>query len=74
MKTFLVKAIGLYLNILSLFSSKYAAKKALSLFSTPREGSVTEPQSDFLNSAIKDILLYDNLKITTYHWEGNKEA
>lgn len=74
MKTFLVKAIGLYLNILSLFSSKYAAKKALNLFSTPIKGGVTETQSDFLNSAIKDILLYDNLKITTYRWEGNKET
>ncbi len=74
MKTFLVKIIGSYFNILSLFSLKYAAKKALNLFSTPRKGNVTKSQSDFLDAAIKDVLLYDNLKITTYHWEGNKET
>jgi pimeloyl-ACP methyl ester carboxylesterase len=74
MKNILIKTIGFYYNLLSLFSSKYAAKKALLLFSTPRKGNITKPQYDFLNSAIKEILLYDNLKIMTYHWEGSKET
>jgi predicted alpha/beta hydrolase family esterase len=74
MKYFIVKLIGFYFNLLSVFSSKYAAKKALNLFSTPRKGSITESQSDFLDNAIKDVLLYDNLKIMTYHWKGSKET
>jgi pimeloyl-ACP methyl ester carboxylesterase len=74
MKQILVKSIGFYLNCLSFFSPKYAAKKALLLFSSPRKGNITKSQSDFLNSATKETLLYDNLKIMTYHWEGSKET
>jgi pimeloyl-ACP methyl ester carboxylesterase len=74
MKQILIKSIGFYLNCLSFFSPKYVAKKALLLFSTPRKGNITKSQYDFLNSAIKEILLYGNLKIMTYNWEGNKET
>jgi len=74
MKKLLIKIVGSYINFLSVFSSKYAAKKALKLFSTPRKGSVSATQSDFLNTAIKSVMLYDNLKIMTYHWEGSKET
>jgi pimeloyl-ACP methyl ester carboxylesterase len=74
MKQILIKSIGFFFNFLSFFSSKYVAKKALYLFSTPRKGIVTKPQSNFLDTAIKDLLLYDNLKIMIYHWQGSKET
>jgi len=36
MKALIVKSIGNYYNFLSLFSVKYASKKALTLFASPR--------------------------------------
>jgi len=74
MKRLLVKFVGFYINILSLFSSKYAAKKALNLFSTPRKGKITETQSDFLNSAFKEKLSYNENAIMTYRWAGKKQT
>jgi esterase/lipase len=74
MKHFIVKLIGFYFNLLSVFSSKYAAKKALNLFSTPRKGGITEDQSDFLDTAFKEELSYNNNTIMTYRWFGKKQT
>ena len=74
MKRFLIKIVGFYINLISIFSSKYAAKKALKLFSTPRKGQITEDQSDFLSTAFKEELSYNNYDIMTYSWLGKKET
>lgn len=74
MKRFLIKIVGFYINLLSVFSSKFAAKKALNLFSTPRKGGITEDQSDFLNTAFKEELLFNNNTIMTYRWLGKNKT
>jgi len=72
--TFVIKTIGLQVNILGLFSPKLAAKKALRLFSTPRSGKITENQKSFLDTAQSKILHYQDLPIMTYHWQGKKQT
>lgn len=72
MEKYIIKLIGSYLNVLSYVSADYAANKALHIFSKPRKGKITPKQKAFLNSAQKEILHYDDLKIATYHWQGDK--
>ncbi len=74
MKKVLVKIVGFYINKLSVFSSKYAATKALNLFSTPRKGKTNEEQNDFLNTAFKEELLYNGNEIMTYRWLGKRQT
>jgi esterase/lipase len=74
MKVFIVNLIGFYFNFLSLFSSRYAAKKALTLFSTPRKGSITKNQYDFLNTAFKEELRHKDYTIMTYLWSGHNKS
>lgn len=51
-------------------SSKYASKKALNLFASPRKGRYTESQIAIIKEASIEILEYNNLKIATYRWLG----
>lgn len=74
MKKLIVKGIGASLNTISLFSTKYASKKALKLFSTPRAGKITKKQASFLESAEKETLAYNAIKIQTYKWSGNNKT
>lgn len=71
MSNTLIKIVGNSLNIFSYVSAKKASKKALELFSTPRQGRYKEEQKEFINSAEKTTLKYNNLNIATYHWKGN---
>jgi len=68
------KTVGALLNASSLFSSKYAAAKALSLFATPRKGDINEKQASFLNSAKKEQLSYLDYSIMTYRWKGKNKT
>ena len=70
MSSFVIKSIGNALNTTSLISSKYASKKALNLFASPRKGRYSEAQKRIVNSAYSEELIYNNLKIATYHWVG----
>ncbi|WP_066221023.1 alpha/beta hydrolase [Formosa haliotis] len=72
MKTLLIKSVGSYLNLMSYISKPYAGNKALNLFTHPRKGRVLEWQVDFLNTAYKEELSYNNLPIMTYRWLGDK--
>lgn len=74
MKKYIPKIIGSYLNILSIFSSDYAANKALHLFSTPRKGKIKPFQEAFLNTAKQSTLYFEELPIQIYHWKGNKKT
>ncbi len=70
MSSFVIKSIGNVLNATSLISSKYATKKALNLFASPRKGRYSENQKRIVSSALFEELSYDNLDIATYHWVG----
>src|SRR5210317_2463091 len=74
MNKYIPKIVGVYLNVLSIFSSDYAANKALHLFSKPRKGRLKPYQEKFLDSAIQQTLYFEDLAIQVYHWEGTKET
>ena len=74
MEKLLIKTVGWYINISSYISKHHASKKALTLFQTPRQGRVTDKQSSFLNTAVKQTLKHNNLSIMTYQWKGTKET
>lgn len=70
MKTFLIKAVGSYINLLSFISQTYAASKALTLFATPRKGKLSKPDYSYLSKAYLESVDYDNYEIMTYRWPG----
>lgn len=74
MSSFVIKSIGNVLNATSVISSKYASKKALKLFSTPRKGRYTEAQKKVIDSAVVETTNFENLKITTYRWAGRNKT
>lgn len=74
MTKYLPKIVGFLLNILSFFSSKSAAKFALKLFSVPRKGQITQEQAVFLETASKEVFLYEKNKIMAYKWTGTKDT
>ena len=71
MSSFVIKSIGNALNATSLISSKYASKKALHLFASPRKGRYTENQKTMVDSARFETLSHNGQNIATYHWQGN---
>lgn len=70
MSRFLIKSIGNALNATSLISSKYAAKKAIKLFASPRKGRYTEAQREIISSALYEEVSYKDFDIATYRWVG----
>ncbi|WP_282044275.1 alpha/beta hydrolase [Winogradskyella flava] len=70
MSSFVVKTIGGTLNATSFISSRYASKKALSLFASPRKGRYTEEQRQVVSSASFEELSYEGIDIATYRWAG----
>lgn len=70
MSSFIIKSIGQVLNATSLISSKYATKKAVNLFASPRKGRYTEEQKKVIASALFEELTYDGIDIATYRWHG----
>ena len=69
-----LKIIGFYINLISHFSSKYAAKLAIKLFSTPLKGRLNEEEVQYLNAAIQEDVIHENISIKTYCWKGKKET
>lgn len=74
MSSFVIKSIGKTLNATSIISPKYASKKALHLFASPRKGRYSEDQYKIIDSALFEELLYDNMEIATYRWAGNNKT
>ncbi|HLV14091.1 MAG TPA: alpha/beta hydrolase [Xanthomarina sp.] len=74
MKLVLQKTIGLFINLIGLLSPKLAARIALFLFTKPLKGQINEKQSDFLDTAFREELTYNNMPIMTYRWLGTKET
>ncbi|MEM1001094.1 MAG: alpha/beta hydrolase [Bacteroidota bacterium] len=71
MSSFVIKSVGNALNATSLVSSKYASRKALSLFASPRKGRYNEKQLEVISDAARLDLEYDGLKIATYQWQAD---
>jgi pimeloyl-ACP methyl ester carboxylesterase len=71
---YLPKIVGFSLNILSFISLKSATSIALQLFSKPRKGQITKEQSEFLDTAVKQVFEYQNNQIATYHWHGKNQT
>ncbi|WP_296382309.1 alpha/beta hydrolase [Winogradskyella sp.] len=74
MSSFVIKSIGNVLNATSIISSKYASKKALNLFASPRKGRYSEDQRRIIDSAYFEEITYDNLSIATYRWVGENKT
>ena len=70
MSSFVIKSIGNVLNVTSIISSKFASKKALNLFASPRKGRYTEQQRKIIDSALFQELNYNNTDVATYRWIG----
>lgn len=70
MSSFITKSIGNVLNATSLVSTKYASKKALHLFASPRKGYYTKDQAKIVSSALFEEVKYNEFDIATYRWAG----
>ncbi|MBF8150430.1 alpha/beta hydrolase [Winogradskyella sp. F6397] len=70
MSSFVIKSIGSALNATSLISSKFAAKRAINLFSSPRKGRYNDDQKRIIESAFFEEVTYNNFDIATYRWVG----
>ena len=67
---FLIKIIGKTINLTSTVAPRFASKKALKLFATPRKGRYTENQIKVINDAFFKSFSLNNLSVATYHWNG----
>lgn len=74
MRELITKLIGGFLNVLSWISPKTSAQLAIKLFSTPRRPKLKEAENDFLSTAYREDVKYEDLNIMTYRWIGNKET
>jgi len=74
MNKYLPKIIGSSINFISHFSSRYAAKLAIALFSSPQKGKLIKNDSSFLETAKQEKVDYKDISIMTYNWSGNKET
>lgn len=74
MNNYIPKILGAIINFVSYFSSRFAAKLAIDLFSMPKKGKIQAEEGEYLKSAIQEDLYYDKLSIKTYHWKGSKET
>ncbi|WP_179354607.1 alpha/beta fold hydrolase [Winogradskyella vidalii] len=74
MSSFVTKSIGNALNATSLISSKYASKKAINLFASPRKGRYNDRQKQIIESAFYEEVTYENYKIATYRWVGKGQT
>lgn len=70
MSSFVIKSIGNALNATSYISSKYASKKAVNLFASPRKGRYSDHQKKVISSALFEELKFDTVNIATYRWTG----
>lgn len=67
----LPKIVGLGLNIWALAAPKSAAKKALDVFCTPREGRVRSYQKKFLEKFEEKVVDCNGISVMTYHRKGS---
>jgi Alpha/beta hydrolase family len=68
MKKIIAKLAGLYLNVLSVFAPRLAARKAFNLFCHPFRSKLKSYHTDFLNSSKKVEFEFKGLRIQGYRW------
>lgn len=74
MKTLIAKFIGLYLNVLAIFSRTTAGKKGYYIFSSPARKAVKDHQLGFLETAEKSSFQCNGDTIRVYRWgTGDKK-
>ena len=68
------KLVGQTINVVGRLSPTFSAKVALYLFARPRKGKLALDQQQYLESAIKETLYFNNIPIMTYNWpnEGKR--
>ncbi|MDO6598204.1 alpha/beta hydrolase [Oceanihabitans sp. 2_MG-2023] len=71
---FISKTIGFFVNLISYITPKTAGNLALNLFSTPLRGKIKEKDFDFLDTAFKEELQYEDFSIMTYRWLGKNKT
>jgi pimeloyl-ACP methyl ester carboxylesterase len=74
MTNFILKSVGNALNLVSFISPKYASKKAINLYETPRKGGYSEDQKKVVSSAYFQEFVYDEITIATYRWVGKNKT
>ncbi|MCC1485497.1 alpha/beta hydrolase [Winogradskyella immobilis] len=74
MKNTIVKTVGGIINGLSFISPKYASKKAINLFATPRKGRYNPEQNKIIESAFFEEFQVNNHSIATYRWPGKNKS
>ena len=74
MNSYVFRGIGFFINIIGLFYSSYAAKLAVKIFSSPKKGSLDIEESDYLDTAFKEEVIYQDISLMTYRWLGTKET
>ena len=70
----IIKTIGKTLNATSVIAPRFASKKALNLFATPRKGRYTKAQEAIVDLAVLEMLNYNHLNIATYRWQGRHKT
>lgn len=71
--TFIIsKSLGLYINLLGVFSPKEATRIAYKFFSEPRSGRLLkEALPGVLKDAEAEMITYGDFLFQTYTWKGN---
>ncbi|WP_411768417.1 alpha/beta fold hydrolase [Winogradskyella sp. A3E31] len=69
-----VKTIGGVINATSILAPKYAAKKAVDLFSSPRKGRYNSEQNKVIASAFFEEVEANGHSIATYRWPGKNKT
>lgn len=70
LEAYIPKMIGFSLNAGGVLFPKWAANRAVKIFSTPRKGKIREKDLPFLEGSIQQKLKYQDIDIQTYMWEG----
>ena len=74
MKQKIIKTIGKTLNATSLLAPKFASKKALKLFATPRKGKYNKTTRKVIDQAVTETLIFNTIRIKTYLWQGRNKT
>jgi pimeloyl-ACP methyl ester carboxylesterase len=70
MKKFIIKATGIYLNMLCAISKKNGGKRGFYIFCNPFKTELKPHQQSFLQTGIHDVIPFEEYTLQTYKW-GN---
>jgi len=65
------RSIGFFFNLACFVAPKKIARKAFTLFCTPRKGRVLPVQKQFLSSAKDHLIDCNGIRLQTYKWVGD---